>query len=291
MTHRSLTATAVAAIAASSALLPAATASATQPALVCTEFGLSCETNTHRDGLRASYADSVPGEWKTPTVTLADDPADALNVEPGSWVSREYTITIDSGLGGDPNAVYFLIEDTGQRWDRDSSVHRMQYYLASPAPGLTGNGPQCDGPDAENLLPGQSAIISCLPSKDRPEGDIGPALVAIDDARDDFRNLGEKQSVWKLDSQPRPAEVTATAPKKAPDVTVDGQDVTAESWDTTWTTTVQVTTQAPDTAHAETTYTPKILVNGSTVDAPSFRITTGDVPAKGEDSRLPIPPN
>lgn len=280
MRYRSVATAAFAAAAVASSLLSTPTASAAQPGLSCNGPSATpyyCDTTTEHDGLRISYADSVPGRWGTPTVTLEGDDASTLNVKPGQTVGRYYTITVDAVLPGDPEMIYFLVEGTGQRASDDGSVHEMQYYTANEIGARPGH--RCQDAGAGNLLPGESALVAC-DAKPNPDGSKGAdptALNIVDNSSEDFHRYGEMQGTWDLTSQPRP-DVTVTAPEKAPVVTVDGEYVTEWNWNTTWSTRVYVSVTAPDTPGAEITRTPRIYVDGVQLDAPSFRITTATEP-------------
>lgn len=108
---------------------------------------------------------------------------------------------------------------------------------------------------------------------------------------------GEYLAAWDLSSQTAPDSPAAQAPDAEPVVVVDGTTVTSGTVDENgvWTASVAVTGTAPADNGAEATVTPTITVDGTPVDASSFRITTkaaapAPQPQPNPDPNQPNPP-
>ncbi|MCL3776841.1 MULTISPECIES: hypothetical protein [unclassified Actinomyces] len=261
--HPLATASAVAIMAAGVLLSPAALA-AQQPSLECN--GFTCANPIITGGVSAAYTTDQPGPdtvWGTPQVGLAETPADALDVEPGSTVTRTYEVTIPSQVSPtSPHRVSLLIENgTGL-----FSVPLDMRLHVTDAAGTELPGGTCT-PAEQRLNAGEQVTVTCTV----PEG--GTRVTAF--RRGSYG--GEQLAAWTLASQTQP---TPAAPATAPAVTVDGQSVAGTvDADGTWRGTAVVTRQAPDTNGAEATHTPEVTVDCAPVTAPSFRVTTKAAPA------------
>lgn len=265
MSHRRpLAALAAAAIAAGGVLLSPAALAADQPPLECTGPGFQCGGPGRFGTLVASYTTDQPAPeavWGDPQVDLLDSPADVLDVEPGSTVTRNYRITIPSQVSPtSPHRASVLIENTDGVF---ASPADMRLHITDAAGTELPDG-TC-APEEQNLNPGEEMTVTCT----IPEG--GALLTAF--RRGNFG--GENLAAWRLDSQTRPDPQDPGAPEVAPEVTVDGQAVTGTvDGDGTWTADVVVTRQAPDSNGAQATHAPDVIVDGAPVSAPSFRVTT-----------------
>ena len=265
MSHRHpLAALAAAAIAAGGVLLPPAAIAADQPPLECAGPGFQCGGPGRFGTLVASYTPDQPAPeavWGDPRVDLLDSPADVVDVEPSSTVTRNYRITIPSQASpGSPHRASLLIENTDGVFASSADMRlRITDAAGTELPDGT-----C-APEEQKLNPGEQTVVTCT----IPEG--GALLTAF--RRGDFG--GENLAAWRLDSQARPDPQAPGAPDVAPVVTVDGQAVTGTvDGDGIWTADVVVTRQAPDSNGAQAAYAPDIAVDGAPVTAPSFRVTT-----------------
>ena len=212
----------------------------------------------------ASYTPDQPAPeavWGDPQVDLLDSPADVLDVDPGSTVTRNYRITIPSQASPtSPHRASVLIENTNGVF---ASPADMRLHITDAAGAELPDG-TCT-PEEQKLNPGEEMIVTCT----IPEG--GALLTAF--RRGNFG--GENLAAWRLDSQAQPDPQTPGAPDVAPVVTVDGQAVTGTmDGDEIWTADVVVTRQAPDSNGAQATYAPDVAVDSAPVTAPSFRVTT-----------------
>ena len=265
MSHRRpLAALAAVVVAAGGVLLPPAALAADQPPLECTGPGFQCGGPGRFGTLVASYTTDQPAPeavWGDPQVDLLDSPADVLDVDPGSTVTRNYRITIPSQASpGSPHRVSLLIENTNGIF---ASPADMRLHITDAAGAELPDG-TCT-PEEQKLNPGEEMIVTCTV----PEG--GALLTAF--RRGNFG--GENLAAWKLDSQTQPDPQAPGAPDVAPVVTVDGQAVTGTvDEEGVWTADVVVTRQAPDSNGAQAVYTPDITVDGAPASVPSFRVTT-----------------
>lgn len=266
MSHRRPLAAVAAAVvvAAGGVLLSPAAIAADQPPLECAGPGFQCGGPGRFGTLVASYTPDQPAPeavWGDPRVDLLDSPADVLDVEPGSTVTRNYRITIPSQASPtSPHRASVLIENTNGVFAGPADM-RLRITDAAGAELPDGT---C-APEEQKLNPGEQTIVTCT----IPEG--GALLTAF--RRGDFG--GENLAAWRLDSQARPDPQAPGAPDVAPVVTVDGQAVTGTvNGDGTWTADVVVTRQAPDSNGAQAAYAPDVAVDGAPVTAPSFRVTT-----------------
>ena len=265
MSHRRpLAAAAAAAIAVGGVLLSPAALAADQPPLECTGPGFQCGGPGRFGTLVASYTTDQPAPetiWGDPQIDLLDSPADVLDVEPSSTVTRNYRITIPSQASPtSPHRASVLIENTNGVF---ASPADMRLHITDAAGAELPDG-TC-APEEQKLNPGEEMTVTCT----IPEG--GALLTAF--RRGNFG--GENLAAWRLDSQTRPDPQDPGAPEVAPVVTVDGQAVTGTvDGDGTWTADVVVTRQAPDSNGAEATYAPDVTVDGALASAPSFRVTT-----------------
>ena len=212
----------------------------------------------------ASYTTDHPAPeavWGDPRVDLLDSPADILDVDPGSTVTRNYRLTIPSQTSPtSPHRVSLLIENTNGIF---ASPADMRLHITDAAGAELPDG-TCT-PEEQRLNPGEEMIVTCTV----PEG--GALLTAF--RRGNFG--GENLAAWKLDSQTQPDPQAPGAPDVAPVVTVDGQAVTGTvDEEGVWTADVVVTRQAPDSNGAQAVYTPDITVDGAPASVPSFRVTT-----------------
>ena len=212
----------------------------------------------------ASYTPDQPAPeavWGDPQVDLLDSPADVVDVEPGSTVTRNYRITIPSQASpGSPHRASLLIENIDGVF---ASPADMRLHITDAAGTELPDG-TC-APEEQKLNPGEQMVVTCT----IPEG--GALLTAF--RRGNFG--GENLAAWRLDSQARPDPQAPGAPDVAPVVTVDGQAVTGTvDGDGVWTADVVVTRQAPDSNGAQAAYAPDVAVDGAPVTAPSFRVTT-----------------
>lgn len=212
----------------------------------------------------ASYTTDHPAPeavWGDPRVDLLDSPADILDVDPGSTVTRNYRLTIPSQTSPtSPHRVSLLIENTNGIF---ASPADMRLHITDAAGAELPDG-TCT-PEEQKLNPGEEMIVTCTV----PEG--GALLTAF--RRGNFG--GENLAAWKLDSQTQPDPQAPGAPDVAPVVTVDGQAVTGTvDEEGVWTADVVVTRQAPDSNGAQAVYTPDITVDGAPASVPSFRVTT-----------------
>ena len=266
MSHRHpLAAVAAAAtLAAGGVLLPPAALAADQPPLECAGPGFQCGGPGRFGTLVASYTPDQPAPeavWGDPRVDLLDSPADILDVDPGSTVTRNYRLTIPSQTSPtSPHRVSLLIENTNGIF---ASPADMRLHITDAAGAELPDG-TCT-PEEQKLNPGEEMIVTCTV----PEG--GALLTAF--RRGNFG--GENLAAWKLDSQTQPDPQAPGAPDVAPVVTVDGQAVTGTvDEEGVWTADVVVTRQAPDSNGAQAVYTPDITVDGAPASVPSFRVTT-----------------
>ena len=265
MSHRHpLAALAAVVVAAGGVLLPPAALAADQPPLECTGPGFQCGGPGRFGTLVASYTTDQPAPeavWGDPQVDLMDFPADVLDVDPGSTVTRNYRLTIPSQTSPtSPHRVSLLIENTNGIF---ASPADMRLHITDAAGAELPDG-TCT-PEEQRLNPGEEMIVTCTV----PEG--GALLTAF--RRGNFG--GENLAAWKLDSQTQPDPQAPGAPDVAPVVTVDGQAVTGTvDGDGVWTADVVVTRQAPDSNGAQAAYAPDVAVDGAPVTAPSFRVTT-----------------
>ena len=255
---------AAAALAAGGVLLPPAALAADQPPLECTGPGFQCGGPGRFGTLVASYTTDQPAPeavWGDPQVDLMDFPADVLDVDPGSTVTRNYRLTIPSQTSPtSPHRVSLLIENTNGIF---ASPADMRLHITDAAGAELPDG-TCT-PEEQRLNPGEEMIVTCTV----PEG--GALLTAF--RRGNFG--GENLAAWKLDSQTQPDPQAPGAPDVAPVVTVDGQAVTGTvDEEGVWTADVVVTRQAPDSNGAQAVYTPDITVDGAPASVPSFRVTT-----------------
>ena len=265
MSHRHpLAALAAVVAAAGGVLLPPAALAADQPPLECTGPGFQCGGPGRFGTLVASYTPDQPAPeavWGDPQVDLLDSPADVVDVEPGSTVTRNYRITIPSQASpGSPHRASLLIENTDGVFASSADMRlRITDAAGTELPDGT-----C-APEEQKLNPGEQMVVTCT----IPEG--GALLTAF--RRGNFG--GENLAAWRLDSQARPDPQAPGAPDVAPVVTVDGQAVTGTvDGDGIWTADVVVTRQAPDSNGAQAVYTPDITVDGAPASVPSFRVTT-----------------
>ena len=163
----------------------------------------------------ASYTADQPAPeaaWGDPQVDLMDFPADVLDVDPGSTVTRNYRLTIPSQTSPtSPHRVSLLIENTNGIF---ASPADMRLHITDAAGAELPDG-TCT-PEEQKLNPGEEMIVTCT----IPEG--GALLTAF--RRGNFG--GENLAAWKLDSQTQPDPQAPGAPDVAPVVTVDGQAVT-----------------------------------------------------------------
>ena len=266
MSHRRPLAALAAAVvvAAGGVLLPPAALAADQPPLECTGPGFQCGGPGRFGTLVASYTTDQPAPeavWGDPQVDLLDSPADVLDVDPGSTVTRNYQLTIPSQTSPtSPHRVSLLIENTNGIF---ASPADMRLHITDAAGAELPDG-TCT-PEEQRLNPGEEMIVTCTV----PEG--GALLTAF--RRGNFG--GENLAAWKLDSQTQPDPQAPGAPDVAPVVTVDGQAVTGTvDEEGVWTADVVVTRQAPDSNGAQAVYTPDITVDGAPASVPSFRVTT-----------------
>lgn len=255
---------AAAALAAGGVLLPPAALAADQPPLECAGPGFQCGGPGRFGTLVASYTPDQPAPeavWGDPRVDLLDSPADILDVDPGSTVTRNYRLTIPSQTSPtSPHRVSLLIENTNGIF---ASPADMRLHITDAAGAELPDG-TCT-PEEQKLNPGEEMIVTCTV----PEG--GALLTAF--RRGNFG--GENLAAWKLDSQTQPDPQAPGAPDVAPVVTVDGQAVTGTvDEEGVWTADVVVTRQAPDSNGAQAVYTPDITVDGAPASVPSFRVTT-----------------
>ena len=255
---------AAAALAAGGVLLPPAALAADQPPLECAGPGFQCGGPGRFGTLVASYTTDQPAPeavWGDPRVDLLDSPADILDVDPGSTVTRNYRLTIPSQTSPtSPHRVSLLIENTNGIF---ASPADMRLHITDAAGAELPDG-TCT-PEEQRLNPGEEMIVTCTV----PEG--GALLTAF--RRGNFG--GENLAAWRLDSQTQPDPQAPGAPDVAPVVTVDGQAVTGTvDEEGVWTADVVVTRQAPDSNGAQAVYTPDITVDGAPASAPSFRVTT-----------------
>ena len=255
---------AAAALAAGGVLLPPAALAADQPPLECTGPGFQCGGPGRFGTLVASYTPDQPAPeavWGDPQVNLMDFPADVLDVDPGSTVTRNYRLTIPSQTSPtSPHRVSLLIENTNGIF---ASPADMRLHITDAAGAELPDG-TCT-PEEQRLNPGEEMIVTCTV----PEG--GALLTAF--RRGNFG--GENLAAWRLDSQTQPDPQAPGAPDVAPVVTVDGQAVTGTvDEEGVWTADVVVTRQAPDSNGAQAVYTPDITVDGAPASVPSFRVTT-----------------
>ena len=268
---------AAAALAAGGVLPPPAALAADQPPLECTGPGFQCGGPGRFGTLVASYTTDQPAPeavWGDPQVDLLDSPADVLDVEPSSTVTRNYRITIPSQASpASPHRASVLIENTDGVF---ASSADMRLHITDAAGTELPDG-TC-APEEQKLNPGEEMIVTCT----IPEG--GALLTAF--RRGNFG--GENLAAWRLDSQAQPDPQAPGAPDVAPVVTVDGQAVTGTvDGDGIWTADVVVTRQAPDSNGAQAAYAPDIAVDGAPVTAPSFRVTTR---AAAEPTAAPTAP-
>ena len=266
MSHRRPLAAVAAAVvvAAGGVLLPPAALAADQPPLECTGPGFQCGGPGRFGTLVASYTTDQPAPeavWGDPQVDLLDSPADVLDVEPGSTVTRNYRITIPSQASPtSPHRASLLIENIDGVF---ASPADMRLHITDAAGTELPDG-TC-APEEQKLNPGEQTVVTCT----IPEG--GALLTAF--RRGNFG--GENLAAWKLDSQTQPDPQAPGAPDVAPVVTVDGQAVTGTvDEEGVWTADVVVTRQAPDSNGAQAVYTPDITVDGAPASVPSFRVTT-----------------
>mgnify|MGYP000849240566 FL=1 len=258
-----LTTVAAAVVVAAGGIVLSPVAAADQPTLQCADGGFMCEGPGRFGSLSASYADDQPGpsvSWGTPTVTLLDSPADALDVEPSSEITRNYGIEIPSQASPDsPRRVSLLITNGTGLFAGPAD---MRFHITDEA-GTELPAGTCT-PEEQRLSPGERATVTCAV----PDG--GALLKAF--RRGDFG--GEYLAAWRLDSRTPPAPLDPGAPGTPPAVTVDGAAVTGTVQDGAWKATVPVTRRAPESNGADTTYAPEVTVDGAPVMAPSFRVTT-----------------
>lgn len=242
------------------------TAAADQPTLECAD-GFMCSDPGHFGSLTAAYADTQPAPattWGSPRVSLLDSPADTLDVDPGAEVTRSYGIEIPSQAAGSQRSVSFLVRNGSGVFANPAD---MRFHITDDA-GQELTGGTCE-PKEQKLDPGQETTVTCTVP------DSGTRLTAY--RRGNFG--GEVLSAWKLGSQTPPAPPAAQAPATPPTVTVDGQAVTGTVEDGVWKASFDATYTAPDSYGAEATHTPDVVVDGTPIQSPSFRITTKTAPA------------
>ena len=261
LTRRLTAAGAVALVAGSALLTPAAAAD--QPILTCAGSGFMCKDTGRFGTVSASYTDVQPAPdavWGAASAALTDSPADALDVEPGSTVTRNYQVAVPSQASPDsPRRASLTVKNNEGLFANPAD---MRFHITD-ATGTELDGGTCS-PEEQKLNPGEETTVACT----IPEG--GTTLTAF--RRGNFG--GEVLAAWTLDSQTPPAPAAPGEPATPPTVTVDGEDVTGTVEAGTWTASVPVTRQAPEGNGAEATHTPEIVVDGAPVAAPSFRITT-----------------
>ena len=261
--RRSLTATAAAAAIAAGSVVLAPTAAADQPILQCAGDGFMCGGPGRPGTLTASYTDAQPAPstvWGTPKIGILDSPADALDVEPSSEVTRSYGVEIP--WQADPSAprtVSMLVKNNEGLFANPAD---MRFHITDAAGADLPDG-TCT-PEEQNLNPGEQTTVTCTV----PDG--GALLKAY--RRGDFG--GEYLAAWTLSSQTPPSPPAAEAPGTPPVVAVDGRTVTGAVEDGVWKATAPVTRRAPDANGAEAAHAPEVTVDGTAVEAPSFRITT-----------------
>lgn len=264
--HPLLTAAASVAVLSGGLLLSPVALAADQPSLTCVGLGFACAGPTSFGSASASYATDQPAPvtvWADAQVSLLESPVDALDVDPGSTVTRTYEVTIASQVSPDsPRRVSLLIKNRSSvfAFPLDMSLH-ITDSAGTRLPGGT-----CT-PAEYKLNVSEQTTVTCTV----PEG--GTRLTA-------FRrgNYGDEQlAAWALGSQTPPAPA---APGSTPVVTVDGQSLTGTvDADGVWRATATITRQAPGANSAQATHTPEVIVDGTSVTAPSFRVTTKAAPA------------
>ena len=261
--RRSLAAAAAALTIAAGSVILAPTAAADQPTLQCAGDGFMCSSPGHFGTLTASYTDAQPAPstvWGAPKIGILDSPADALDVEPGSEVTRSYGIEIPWQTDPSaPRTVSMLVRNNEGLFANPAD---MRFHVTDAAGADLPDG-TCT-PEEQNLNPGEQTTVTCTV----PDG--GALLKAY--RRGDFG--GEYLAAWALDSQTPPSPPAAEAPGTPPVVAVDGRTVTGAVEDGVWKATAPVTRRAPDANGAEATHAPEVTVDGTAAEAPSFRITT-----------------
>ena len=191
---RHLTAAGAVALVAGSALL-APTAAADQPILTCAGSGFMCMGTGHFGTVSASYTDAQPAPdavWGDATATLTDSPADALDVEPGSTVTRNYQVAVPSQASPDsPRRASLTVKNNEGLFANPAD---MRFHITD-ATGTELDGGTCS-PEEQKLNPGEETTVTCT----IPDG--GTTLTAF--RRGNFG--GEVLAAWTLDSQtpPRP---------------------------------------------------------------------------------------
>ena len=182
-----LTTVAAAVVVAAGGIVLSPVAAADQPTLQCADGGFMCEGPGRFGSLSASYADDQPGpsvSWGTPTVTLLDSPADALDVEPRSEITRNYGIEIPSQASPDsPRRVSLLITNGTGLFAGPAD---MRFHITDEA-GTELPAGTCT-PEEQRLSPGERATVTCAV----PDG--GALLKAF--RRGDFG--GEYLAAWRL---------------------------------------------------------------------------------------------
>lgn len=196
---------AAAALAAGGVLLPPAALAADQPPLECAGPGFQCGGPGRFGTLVASYTPDQPAPeavWGDPRVDLLDSPADILDVDPGSTVTRNYRLTIPSQTSPtSPHRVSLLIENTNGIF---ASPADMRLHITDAAGAELPDG-TCT-PEEQKLNPGEEMIVTCTV----PEG--GALLTAF--RRGNFG--GENLAAWKLDSQTQPDPQAPGRPTSRP---------------------------------------------------------------------------
>ena len=271
-----LTTVAAAVVVAAGGIVLSPVAAADQPTLQCADGGFMCEGPGRFGSLSASYADDQPGpsvSWGTPTVTLLDSPADALDVEPSSEITRNYGIEIPSQASPDsPRRVSLLITNGTGLFAGPAD---MRFHITDEA-GTELPAGTCT-PEEQRLSPGERATVTCAV----PDG--GALLKAF--RRGDFG--GEYLAAWRLDSRTPPAPLDPGAPGTPPAVTVDGAAVTGTVQDGAWKATVPVTRRAPESNGADTTYAPEVTVDGAPAPEPSESPGVSAAPTDADASATP----
>ena len=155
-----LTTVAAAVVVAAGGIVLSPVAAADQPTLQCADGGFMCEGPGRFGSLSASYADDQPGpsvSWGTPTVTLLDSPADALDVEPSSEITRNYGIEIPSQASPDspPRVSLLITNGTGLF----AGPADMRFHITDEA-GTELPAGTCT-PEEQRLSPGERATVTC----------------------------------------------------------------------------------------------------------------------------------
>ena len=158
MRRRPLTAATAAAVMVAGSVLLAPTAAADQPTLECAD-GFMCSDPGHFGSLTAAYADTQPAPattWGSPRVNLLDSPADALDVDPGTEVTRSYSMEIPSQAAGSQRSVSFLVRNGPGVFANPAD---MRFHITDDA-GQELSGGTCE-PEEQKLDPGQETTVTC----------------------------------------------------------------------------------------------------------------------------------